>query len=40
VSACSAAPYAERPKHAGETDMLPAADAGGMGGGSTLPLLL
>jgi predicted transglutaminase-like cysteine proteinase len=35
-----AAPYAERPKHESETDMLPAADAGRMNGGPTLPLLL
>jgi predicted transglutaminase-like cysteine proteinase len=35
-----AAPYAERPRHESETDILPAADAGGMGGGPTLPLLL
>jgi predicted transglutaminase-like cysteine proteinase len=36
-----AAPYAERPHHESETDILPAADVGAMGGGGqVLPLLL
>ena len=35
-----AAPYAERPHHESESDMLPAADTGGFGGGQTLPLVL
>jgi len=35
-----AAPYAERPHHESESDMLPAADIGSFGGGQTLPLLL
>jgi predicted transglutaminase-like cysteine proteinase len=35
-----AAPYAERPHHESETDVLPAADIGAMGGGQVLPLLL
>jgi predicted transglutaminase-like cysteine proteinase len=36
-----AAPYAERPHHESETDVLPAADVGAMGGGGqVLPLLL
>jgi predicted transglutaminase-like cysteine proteinase len=35
-----AAPYAERPHHESETDILPAADVGAMGGGQVLPLLL
>ena len=34
-----AAPYAERPRHESETDILPAADAVGVAGGQTLPLL-
>jgi predicted transglutaminase-like cysteine proteinase len=35
-----AAPYAERPRHESETDVLPAADVDATGGGQTLPLLL
>jgi predicted transglutaminase-like cysteine proteinase len=35
-----AAPYAERPRHESETDVLPAADVDATGGGPTLPLLL
>ncbi len=35
-----AAPYAERPRHESETDILPAADVDGMGGGQTLQLVL
>jgi predicted transglutaminase-like cysteine proteinase len=35
-----AAPYAERPRHQSEIDVLPAADIEGAGGGQTLPLLL
>jgi predicted transglutaminase-like cysteine proteinase len=35
-----AAPYAERPHHESETDVLPAADADGFGGNSALPLML
>ena len=35
-----AAPYAERRHHESETDILPAADVGAMGGGQVLPLLL
>jgi predicted transglutaminase-like cysteine proteinase len=35
-----AAPYAERPRHESETDILPAADVDGVAGGQTLPLLL
>ncbi len=35
-----AAPYAERPHHESETDILPASDADGVSGGQTLPLLL
>jgi predicted transglutaminase-like cysteine proteinase len=35
-----AAPYAERPRHESETDILPAADVDATGGGPTLPLLL
>ena len=35
-----AAPYAERPRHGSETDIVPAADIDAMGGGQTLPLLL
>jgi predicted transglutaminase-like cysteine proteinase len=35
-----AAPYAERPRHESEMDILPAADVDGVGGGQTLPLLL
>lgn len=35
-----AAPYAERPHHESETDVLPAADEGGYGNSSSLPLLL
>ena len=35
-----AAPYAERPHHESETDILPAAAVDGIGGGQTLPLLL
>jgi predicted transglutaminase-like cysteine proteinase len=35
-----AAPYAERPHHESELDILPAADVDAMSGGQTLPLLL
>jgi predicted transglutaminase-like cysteine proteinase len=35
-----AAPYAERPHHESEMDILPAADVDGISGGQTLPLLL
>jgi hypothetical protein len=35
-----AAPYAERPRHESETEVFPAADVDGTGGGQTLPLLL
>jgi predicted transglutaminase-like cysteine proteinase len=35
-----AAPYAERPRHESETDILPAADVDGTGGGQTLQLVL
>jgi predicted transglutaminase-like cysteine proteinase len=35
-----AAPYAERPRHESEMDILPAADIDGVGGGQTLQLLL
>ena len=35
-----AAPYAARPRHESETEVSPAADAGGLGGGQTLQLLL
>ncbi|WPO38874.1 transglutaminase-like cysteine peptidase [Tardiphaga sp. 42S5] len=35
-----AAPYATRPHHESETDMLPAAEVDGFGGGSSLPLAL
>ena len=35
-----AAPYAERPHHESESDMLPAADMAGFGGGQSLPLML
>jgi predicted transglutaminase-like cysteine proteinase len=35
-----AAPYAERPRHESETDILPAADVDAAGSGQTLPLLL
>jgi predicted transglutaminase-like cysteine proteinase len=35
-----AAPYAERPHHESEMDILPAADVDAMSGGQTLPLLL
>ena len=35
-----AAPYAERPRHESETDILPASDIDAIGGGQTLPLLL